>query len=174
MIFTDLDGSIPFFRAHTPRWASQPLSGAGAALKGGRLNRPGVHALYLADSTETAIAEYVQLSSLMPALTLVQYQVVLQRVVDFRQGYAPGAWQPLWQELNCNWRNDAFLQGAEPPSWVIADEVQTSGATGVLFPSTKGKGVNLVIYTDALSPEDRISVLDPTQALPRDQSSWPR
>lgn len=172
MIFTDLDGSKSFYRAHAPRWASQPLSGAGAAMKGGRLNRPGVHALYLADSRETAIAEYTQLSPLMPPLTLVEYHVELTRVVDFRNGYDPGAWQALWQELNCNWRNDAFLQGAEPPSWVISDEVHEARAKGILFPSTKSKGVNLVVYTDTLEQGDHVSAHDPNEALPRDQSSW--
>jgi RES domain-containing protein len=56
--FAALVGSLGFYRAHTPRWASEPLSGAGAARQGGRPNRAGVHALYLATSQETAIAEY--------------------------------------------------------------------------------------------------------------------
>jgi RES domain-containing protein len=32
------------FRVLTPRWAFQPLSGAGAAKQGGRFNRPGQQA----------------------------------------------------------------------------------------------------------------------------------
>lgn len=109
MIITSLDGSQLFYRAHTPEWASQPLSGAGAARHGGRLNRPGLHALYLAASQATAIAAYQQLASIMPPCTLVTYQVKLRHVVDFRAGYDPAIWSPLWQELSCNWRRIAMI-----------------------------------------------------------------
>jgi RES domain-containing protein len=44
MIVTQLD-RITAYRVHTPKWASVPLSGAGAATHGGRLNRPGIEAL---------------------------------------------------------------------------------------------------------------------------------
>ncbi|TIO05675.1 MAG: RES domain-containing protein, partial [Mesorhizobium sp.] len=39
----------------TPKWAFLPTSGAGAAMDGGRFNRPGIEALYLGvhPSTET-------------------------------------------------------------------------------------------------------------------------
>ena len=172
MIATALDGSQPFYRAHTPEWASQPLSGAGAAKQGGRLNRPGVHALYLANSSDTAIAEYQQLSPLMPPCTLVAYQVTLASVVDFRQGFDPNAWSSLWQDLYCNWRKMAFIEEIEPPSWVLSDEVMAAGHAGVLFPSTHTKGVNLVVYLDALKARDQLAVHDPDGKLPRDRSSW--
>jgi hypothetical protein len=35
-----------FLRFLTPKWAFVPLSGVGAAIDGGRFNRPGVEALY--------------------------------------------------------------------------------------------------------------------------------
>ncbi len=62
---------------HAPRWATVPTSGAGAAVHGGRANRPGVLALYLALEPETAVREYQQLSPLMPPRTLVSYIVPL-------------------------------------------------------------------------------------------------
>ena len=172
MILSSLDGSEPFYRAHTPQWASQPLSGAGAALHGGRLNRRGTHALYLSSSVDTALAEYQQLSSLMPPCTLVTYRVVLQRVVDFRAGYDPRHWSPLWQELSCNWRRLALLEETEPPSWLLGDDVLRAGHSGVLFPSERSQGVNLVIYPDALGPQDQLTVYDPDGALPKDRRSW--
>ncbi|MBX3726172.1 MAG: RES domain-containing protein [Xanthomonadales bacterium] len=73
---THLTGPAHFYRAHAPEWASQPLSGAGAAKVGGRLNRKGMPRLYLSDSIETAIPEYQQFSPLIPPLTLVTYEVV--------------------------------------------------------------------------------------------------
>ena len=56
MILTDLDDQVAY-RMHVPRWASLPLSGEGAAKHGGRANRPGVAALYLALEAPTALAE---------------------------------------------------------------------------------------------------------------------
>jgi RES domain-containing protein len=56
MIVTQLE-RITAYRVHTPKWASMPLSGAGAATQGGRANRPGVEALYLALDVQTAIDE---------------------------------------------------------------------------------------------------------------------
>jgi hypothetical protein len=47
MIFTAL-GPLAAYRMHLPKWAAMPVSGAGAAVHGGRANRPGTHALYLA------------------------------------------------------------------------------------------------------------------------------
>lgn len=49
---------VTAYRMHVPRWAVAPTSGAGAAKHGGRANRPGVDALYLALETETAVREY--------------------------------------------------------------------------------------------------------------------
>ena len=42
------------YRVHVPRWAYAPTSGDGAAEHGGRLNRPGLPALYLALDATTA------------------------------------------------------------------------------------------------------------------------
>lgn len=56
MILSSL--STVAYRAHTPGWAHAPTSGAGAAAYGGRANRIGVPALYLALDEHTALAEY--------------------------------------------------------------------------------------------------------------------
>lgn len=174
MIVTTVDVAFELFRAHTPQWASAPLSGAGAAKQGGRLNRPGVNALYLAASDVTAIAEYKQDCALIPPLTLASYRAELASVVDFRDGYVPGLWDPLWQELNCNWRRLIMLDGVDPPSWSLSDMVLSAGHCGVLFPSTRSTGTNLVVYMDALGSKDSLVVHDPNYSLPKDRSSWVR
>jgi RES domain-containing protein len=74
------------YRNHVPRWAVAPTSGAGAGKHGGRVNRPGVEALYLALETETAIREYQQVSTLLPPGTLTSYQLTVAPVVDFTGG----------------------------------------------------------------------------------------
>lgn len=58
MILRPLQPAEAFYRFNTPRWSYRPTSGAGAAKVGGRFNRPGVEALYLSRSVETASAEY--------------------------------------------------------------------------------------------------------------------
>lgn len=67
MIGRPLSGT--FYRLHSPRWAYQPTSGAGAAKHGGRANRAGVEALYLAGNVETAVAEFKQSVSVGRPLT---------------------------------------------------------------------------------------------------------
>ena len=172
MIFTDLR-SVAAYRMHTPKWASAPRSGAGAALRGGRVNRPGTPALCLALDPETAVHEYQQLSGLMPPGTLVSYAVSATRVVDFRGGYAPQFWSPLWQEFGCDWRELWFNKQVEPPSWNLADEAIFAGAKGILFASRQHPGgVNLVLYTVTLTTADEITVYDPAGDLPRNQDSW--
>lgn len=172
MILTDF-AAIPAYRMHHPRWAATPLSGEGAARHGGRANRPGVEALYLALDITTAVLEYQQVSTLLPPGTLVSYRVNVEGVVDFRGGYDPAAWAHLWEDFFCDWRDLWFNQRIEPPSWVIGDEVLAAGAKGILFPSRRpGGGINLVLYPQAFTALDRIEVFDPHHALPKNQDSW--
>ena len=172
MILTEL-GPVTAYRLHTPRWATAPISGAGAAAHGGRANRPGTPALYLALESETAIREYQQLSPLMPPGTLVSYTVQIASVVDFRGGYDAEHWSELWEELHCDWRELWFNQRVEPPSWVLADEALAAGVKGILFASKVGVGgLNLVVYNDMLAADDTLQVYDPTGALPKNQDSW--
>lgn len=157
----------------TPRWAHKPLSGEGAAEKGGRANRQGVEALYLSLDPQTALKEYQQLSRLMPPGTLVAYELDVSDLVDFREGYEAKTWSPLWEDFNCDWRELSQTLGVEPPSWVIGDEVIAAGCKGILFPSVANPGgVNLVLYTATLNASDKVAEYDPDKALPKDQSSW--
>lgn len=172
MILTDL-GSLTAYRMHTPKWATAPTSGAGAATHGGRANRPGVQALYLALEADTAVREYQQVSPLMPPGTLVSYTVSAKAVVDFRRGYDSAAWSPLWEEFYCDWRELWFNQRVEPPSWVLADEALAAGAKGILFASRIAPGgINLVLYSEMLGADDALTVYDPAGALPKNQDSW--
>ena len=169
MIFSSLQTIV--YRVHQPKWSFAPTSGAGAGTHGGRANRPGVNALYLSEKLETALAEYQQLSPLMQPGLMVSYNLSIDCLVDFRSGYA-SAWDPLWQDFYCDWRDMYFNKGIEPPSWVIGDQVIAAGAKGILFKSAITGGTNLVIYTDTLTGVNSIDVYDPSNDLPKDQSSW--
>jgi RES domain-containing protein len=115
MIVTALNAVVAY-RMHTPKWAMSPTSGAGAAAHGGRLNRVGLEALYLALETETAIKEYQQVSTLLPPGTLVTYQVSVAKVADFRAGFHAAHWSPIWNDFFCDWRALWFNDRIEPPS----------------------------------------------------------
>ena len=172
MILARLD-NVTAYRMHAPKWAVAPTSGAGAAKHGGRVNRPGVEALYLALEAGTASQEYQQISTLLPPGTLTSYKLTAEPVVDFRQGYIASSWEPYWEDFYCDWRELWFNQRIEPPSWVIGDAVAAAGAKGILFPSQLSDGgTNLVLYPEALADTDSIVVYDPGQALPKNQDSW--
>ncbi|CAD6563290.1 RES family NAD+ phosphorylase [Paraburkholderia sabiae] len=161
------------YRMHVPKWAVAPTSGTGAGRHGGRANRIGLNALYLALDVDTAVREYQQISPLMPPGTLVSYQLTVEPIVDFTGGYQSGTWSSLWEDFFCDWRGCWFNQRIEPPSWVIGDEVLAAGAKGILFRSRLSPdGVNLVLYVDELESTDRLEVYDPQRSLPHNQSSW--
>lgn len=168
-----LDALLPSrlcYRVNTPKWASMPTSGAGAAKAGGRFNRKGLHALYLSFDEVTALREYQQEEPIMPPGTIAAYHVALDRVADLRDGYEPGKWAPIWEDWNCNWRNLQFLHGITPPSWDIGDLVVSEGIPGILFPSTRNTGgINLVVFTELLDGSDQRSVRvhDPLGKLSR-------
>jgi RES domain-containing protein len=151
----------------SPRWAHAPTSGAGAARNGGRLNRPGIEALYLSVDTATALAEYQRNDPLLPPGTLAAFLVTLGTVVDFRAGYASGTWEALWQEIHCDWKAQWLLDGIAPPSWDIGDRVRECGIAGIYYPSARRPGgINLVIYPDLLGSGDGVEVYDPQRRLP--------
>jgi RES domain-containing protein len=175
MILTSIGPDAPFHRAFTPRWAHAPESGAGAALAGGRFNRPGVDARYLAATSETALAEYKGESPLLPPATLVTFLVTANSVVDFTGGYDPAHWTPIWAEALGNWKGMAFLEGVEPPSWVIGDIVRDAGHPGILYRSTRQtQGICLVLFPQTQQRTGFTAAPhDPAKSLPRDDSSWP-
>ncbi|AON56987.1 RES family NAD+ phosphorylase [Herbaspirillum seropedicae] len=162
------------YRVHSPRWAYAPLSGQGAARFGGRLNRPGVEALYLSLEPATALAEYQQFDDLLPPGLVVTYMVKIDPVVDFRGGLDE-AWNSAWAEFYCDWRSVVFQEKREPPSWALGEQARAAGAKGILFRSSVLKeGCNLVVFNRTLTDQDLISIHDPGGELPLNQLSWPR
>ncbi len=173
MILVDLPAGTTLYRAHTPQWASRPLSGKGAALQGGRFNRPGVPALYLSLDAETALSEYRQTSPFLPPCTLCSYTVTLHDLVDLRQLHQGTPWDPRWLDWQDDWRLSKFEHGVDPITWVLADMVLEQGHSGIIFPSqTHPDGTNIVVFNDRLQGGNAIVVNDPDGQLPRDRSSW--
>ncbi len=162
-----------FHRVLTPRWAFAPTSGAGAALNGGRFNRPGVEALHLSRAPQTALEEYRQGASITPPGTLAAYRVTLTSVADLSGGYDPAMWAVAWADWACDWQYVARIQGETPISWMLAERVMGAGRCGLLYPSVRHPGgVNLVVFPSALKAADSVVAHDPDRRLPRDPSSW--
>jgi RES domain-containing protein len=157
-----------FYRFHTPRWAKSPLSGEGAARRGGRFNRPGLAALYLSTDVATAQLEYQQDESLMPPGTLVSYRVELKQIVDFSAGFDPAVWDSSWADWDCDWRAVVLGGVGVPPSWELGDQALAAGASGILFPSlrnSKPEALNLVVYVRDLGSVDSVTFHDPKGEL---------
>lgn len=173
MILRELGDDEAWYRVIVPRWSHLPTSGYGAAIRGGRFNRPTLEALYLSQTAEAALAEYRQHARLLPPGMLVTFLASRLRVIDFSKGYVADTWDPLWAEYSCNWRQLAFDKEVEPPSWVLADMALDAGAVGILFPSMiHANGTNLVLFNSSTFPASTLRVYDPQQQLPRDAQSW--
>ncbi|EXL04915.1 hypothetical protein BG36_09465 [Aquamicrobium defluvii] len=95
-----------FHRYLTPKWAFLPTSGAGAATDGGRFNRPGVEALYLSRSAQTALEEYRQGASITHPPLLPPTR---SRSADLSQGFDPDIWDSAWKGSDCAWRQIARI-----------------------------------------------------------------
>lgn len=138
-----LDGR--FWRILSPRWAHDPLSGAGAARHGGRWNRPGVATLYLSREVETAFAEYQQEIGTRPG-TFVAYDVAAARIYDLTDAGVREKLDVPEEALLAPWKRIAFVDGKTPGSWGHAD-LLAKQADGVLVPSAMREGgTNLVLW----------------------------
>jgi RES domain-containing protein len=159
-----------YWRVLTPRWASLPLSGAGAAERGGRWNAPGSPALYLSEEHITAFAEYMQ-GLERPGL-LTPYDVETQRIVDLCDPKVRNRLAVDDSVLVCPWKTIARIERRRPPTWDLA--ARLADADGIRVPSAQHcGGVNLVLWRWNLTGgSTRVAAIDPLGDLPRDSTSW--
>lgn len=169
--FTD-----PVFRAHSPEWAWDANSGEGARRHGGRFNRIGVAALYTSLRELTAIREASPLGQPMQPLTLCQYGVDCDRILDTRNPRALTTEGLKDDELNCPTWELEMLSGQVPSSQAVADRLIASGYRGIIVQSfaygASVDDVNAVFWDWSDAPPNRVAVIDPHRRLPRDRSSW--
>ena len=108
------------YRVISPAYAGTPLSGMGAARRGGRFNRPGQEALYLTMDEVTALAEYRQDNPWLPPGTICTFFVQGLHVADLAAGFDAEHWPPLWADFAMDWRAEWFGKSIEPPTWYVA------------------------------------------------------
>lgn len=158
--------ALACYRVISPAYAGAPLSGMGAARRGGRFNRPGQEALYLSMDEATALAEYQQDNPWLPPGTICTFFVADLRVVDLSAGFDPERWPSLWADFAVDWRAEWFGKDTEPPTWYMADDVVAAECDGILFPSqARMGGTNLVIYRSSGKPASQLRVYDPSGVL---------
>ena len=160
--------SLPLWRMIGIRHQFSPTSGEGARLYGGRWNRKGVPALYLAADAVTAVAEYYQ--GLPKPGTLVPYYLDAAAIADLTTSTAAPCNTRVGEALEANWKAMAFLDRQTPPSWAVMDELIAEGAQGALVPSVQNPGGrNLVLWQwhekDMQGEGAALTVLDPDDAL---------
>ena len=160
--------SLPLWRMIGIRHQFSPTSGEGARLYGGRWNRKGHSALYLAGDAVTAVAEYYQ--GLPKPGTLVPYHLDASAIADLTNATAGPCDARVAEALAANWKAMALLDGKTPPSWALTEELIAVGAQGALVPSVQNPGGrNLVLWQwheKGLQGEGAaLTVLDPDDAL---------
>jgi RES domain-containing protein len=150
------------WRVLAPRWAQAPLSGAGAARRGGRYNEPGTEALYMSLDLMTAVAEYEQDLGIRPG-TFCAYEVeVADGIVDLTDAAVRRNLGLDEADLFCPWKEIAFVRRVRPPTWDVAARLIGEGRAGAQVPSTRQPGgLNLVLWRWNDAPGRRVRVLDP-------------
>jgi len=159
-----------FWRMLAPRWAFDPLSGAGAARAGGRWNEPGQAALYLSDSHATAIAEYQQ--DLPRPGTLTAYDVNAETILDLADlsvRQAIGVDEPF---LRLPWKYVRDVEHRRPLCWDLVVAATARGWHGLRVPSVQAPGTNLVLWRWNEAGAPVVGHIDPLGDLPRNQASW--
>ncbi len=164
------------YRAHNPRWAFAPTSGAGAASVGGRFNPVGMPALYTSLRFETAWLEAQQAFPFKAQpMTLCAYEVDCDDVLDLTDmpTLAANGIEPA--DLACPWK-DLCTRGIQPPSWAITERLVAAGTAGAIVPSfAKGAvpaDLNVVFWDWAPDPPYQVRAVDDDGRLPKDASSW--
>lgn len=164
------------YRAHDPRWSFKPLSGAGAAVHGGRFNPKGTPALYLSLDPMTAIKEAAQgFARKFEPYVLCTYEIDCEDVIDLRGEEERRVANVAMDELACPWFAEAAA-GRQPSSWRLARKLIANGAAGLLAPSfvrgaTPGD-INLILWRWSGRQPRKVALFDPSGRLPKNQLSW--
>lgn len=165
------------YRAHDPQWSFKPLSGDGAAIRGGRFNPRGTPALYLGLSIVTAVKEASQgLPAKINPLVLCSYEIDSEDILDLRDPATQATVGTTDADLACPWMAQVHA-GKEPPTWVLARTLIADGVAGVIAPSfapgATSDDANLILWRWTNARPHFCEVHDPSGRLPKNQLSWP-
>jgi RES domain-containing protein len=164
------------YRFHNPKWAFEPLSGAGATKYGGRFNPSGTPALYTSLDIPTAVIEANQgLASKIRPLTLCSYEVEYDAILDLTSVQIRRQLGISMDDLACPWRLD-IARGNTPKSWSLACDLMASNIPGMIVQSfahdATADNINLVLWHWSDRTPTCITAYDPQGHLPKNQDSW--
>lgn len=166
----------PLLSRHHPAWSFSPISGDGAAIRGGRFNRKGEQALYLSLDVITAVGECMQglTRRLLPHI-MCEYDVDCGDIADLRTNGSRSRHRMDLADLACPWLTYQ-LAGKEAPSWLVADRLRAAGYAGLVVqsfvPGATEMNHNLVLWKWGPKLPHRVQVYDPSGRLPKNQLSW--
>lgn len=164
------------YRAHSPEWAWDPLSGEGAKRHGGRFNPVGMPALYMSLDPVTAIVEASPLGRPFQPLTLCAYRVSCENILDLtdRAKHMPEGVDPSNAD-SPSWQFD-MLEGREPSSHHLARHIIDQGYFGVISKSYASgadrSAKNLLLWVWNKGDNCKVEVIDDDLRLPRNRLSW--
>ena len=158
------------YRALNPVHASEPLSGRGAELYGGRFNPRGMPALYTSLSVMTALREANQVGNLQPT-TLVSYEALFEAIFDCRDEMALSAEGMSAAALaESTWRDQMKASG-EARTQAFALRLVTAGYNGLLVrsfaPGSTDEDLNLVLWRWGDKAPARLILIDDENRLSR-------
>jgi RES domain-containing protein len=151
------------YRALNPIRASDPLSGEGARLHGGRFNAKGRPALYTSLSVMTAVRESNQIGTLQPT-TLVSYEADIGPVFDGCDAAALAGYGMTPEALAADdWRIRMQRDGIAPTQ-SFAAQLMVDGYAALRVPSfAKGAvvtDVNMVLWVWGPALPARLVLID--------------
>lgn len=152
------------YRALSPVWAAQPLSGEGARRYGGRFNPKGTAALYTSLSVMGAVREANQLGRPFEPVTLVSYAADIFPVFDSTDPAALEQWKVRFAVLAADdWRLMMAANG-KSASQALAAKLVKAGYAAILVPSY-ARGApeatrNLVLWRWGPTLPTRLTVID--------------
>ncbi|EKE43110.1 hypothetical protein OCGS_2701 [Oceaniovalibus guishaninsula JLT2003] len=141
--------SGPLFRALHPRFAHDPLSGEGARLHGGRFNRKGRAALYLARDFGTLRHEIAQGGAFQPS-TVIEIAAEIDALFDATDAAALAGHGVTPADLaDPAWRL-RMLRRDRVPTQDLAERLIRAGHSGMAVPSfargARADALNVVLW----------------------------
>lgn len=172
--YRSVDGEVyRLFYSDQAAKRTRPLWGLGASRDGARFtSKGGATSLYVAEDFETANREAFQVTrarSVKPPAGVVRVTfsvtVRVSTVLDLCNGRVRKSLGTNIPELKSAWRYRR--DGTTPPTHILGRVAAELGLEGLRFPSTKGAGACLVIFTDSLKPGSVLVVSDGRRLLER-------
>jgi RES domain-containing protein len=164
------------YRGHDPQWAFDPISGEGARIAGGRFNKRGQAALYLACDIATVIVEVTQsFANRLPPILICEYDVDCDAIADLTDDATRQKLGIEIADLSGPWL-DYQRAGRLASSQAVAAFLKADGYAGITVRSFAHRATeanhNLVLWDWGPDLPHQVSVHDPDARLPRTQASW--